>query len=104
MLWGFLFFCLSARASQTGPVFPSHRYPTDESFHLSYELGILGHDANFVSPLETDFLSGNASIKRLEHRFGLEIQPNRQFSLGGIFSFDALTLSQNGQADLSKSG
>jgi hypothetical protein len=90
-----------AYGQQFGPVFPTHRFPTDSSFHLSYGAHWATHSSNFISPSFTDVLQNNAKLSIFSHEFTGEIQPNRSVSLGAILRVDSLSL-QSGSQELAK--
>jgi hypothetical protein len=80
-----------AQAAQSGPVFPTHRFPTDQSFHLSYRLSYLTTHANYVSARQYSYLTDRFSL--IGHSFTGEFQPNRQFSAGAIFNVSSAALN-----------
>jgi len=89
----FHLFDSSTWAAQRGPIIPSHRYPTDRSFHLSYDLSFFSSASNFVEALTTEPLEQNARLNIFRHSFATEFQPNRQLSLGARFNIDSVKLS-----------
>jgi hypothetical protein len=84
---------LSANASQYGPVFPTHNFPTDQSFHAVYRYGFHNTGSNFVGTLATDALADGKTIRNFTHELTAEYQPNRNLSLGGIFRFEQMSLN-----------
>ena len=92
-----------ARAAQTGAEFPTHRYPTDRSFHLDYKFGYTGTSANRADSTTTVPLDGSKAIRVFSHEFGLEYEPNRKLSFGGIFRIDSVSLLSGSDAGASKS-
>lgn len=86
---------LSAFASQTGPAFPTHRFPTDQSAHFSYQGARIGSSANFVDALSTDPLANKGEISFYRHEFTLEYQPSRKLNLGVIFSLLSASIVDN---------
>ncbi|MEZ4814879.1 MAG: hypothetical protein R3A80_06695 [Bdellovibrionota bacterium] len=90
-----------AQASQWGPVFPSHRYPTDRSFHLNSWFSYGSQTSAFDSGANRQDL--DATLTRLRLIINPEYQPSRELSLGAYFNIDSLKLSGNGQ-QLTKSG
>ncbi len=95
--------CLKAelQASQWGPVFPSHRYPTDKSFHLNTSLSYGSQSGVFDSEgVRQDMPS---TLTRFRLNISPEYQPTRQLSLGAYIHFDSLKLDAPTE-QLSKSG
>jgi len=88
-------FCTRSEAAQLGPQIPSHRYPTDTSFHLGYRLFLVNSSANFTQRLVTDTLTGDARLRILRHELAAEFQPNRKLSLGARINLDSLSLSSD---------
>lgn len=78
--------------AQNGPRFPSHRFPTDRSYHLGYDFSFFRTTGNFVSAMTTEPLTDEASLKIFRHSLSAEIQPNRKFSAGLELSLDAASL------------
>lgn len=97
------FLCLNSNlsASQWGPVFPSHRYPTDRSYHVNSWFSYGSQDSVFDGKGEREQLDG--SLSRFRVVINPEYQPTRELSLGAYLNFDSLKLSESGQT-LSKSG
>jgi hypothetical protein len=88
-----------------GPVFPSHRYPTDESFHFSFASTYLATRSNFSGPLTSSKLTDDSSVGVIRFSPSGEFQPNRRFSVGGTFNFDSVRLSIPNEIEgVSKSG
>jgi len=79
-------------AAQTGPTFPTHRFPTDESFHATYRTGWLSSSSNFVSALSVDPLPTKYGINLFRHEFAFEFQPSRKLSLGTILTMMSATV------------
>ncbi|MEO5667345.1 MAG: hypothetical protein ABIR96_04730 [Bdellovibrionota bacterium] len=87
--------CTRTEAAQLGPIFPTHHYPTDKSFHLGYSFSIINSKANFTERLLTDPLDNNTSLKILRNEFVPEFQPNRKLSLGARIVLDTLATASN---------
>ncbi len=85
-----------AEASQIGPEFPTHRFPTDESFHFSFQAGKLNSDSNFIDQFTTDAITGNGSVDVFRQQMVIEFQPNRRFSVGGFLNYHSLSLRKSG--------
>jgi hypothetical protein len=110
--WSRAYLCLcvvsvgshSAHAAQIGPFFPSHRFPTDESFHLGYRWGVLHSSSNLISTLTTDTLLDNSSLRVVRNSFIPEYQPNRNLSIGAVINLDSLTISDDNGNSEHKSG
>ncbi len=79
-------------AANRGPVFPTHRFPTDESYHLGFDFGYLGTNSNFVSGSSNQLLLDASSVKVLRGSLRGEFQPNRRFSAGFFVNWDRVTL------------
>ncbi len=94
---------METRSAQFGPVFPSHRFPTDESFHATYRALRASSGWNFVEPLELNRLLNDSEIGVTKHELQLEYQPNRALSIGGILSFDQTSIAEKTRS-LSASG
>jgi hypothetical protein len=97
-------FSLSAISSQYGPVFPTHNFPTDQSFHAVYRLGFHNSASNFVDTFSTDVLPSGQSIRSIDHLLTVEYQPNRQFNFGAILAFDQMKLNDGTGSGVGKSG
>lgn len=93
-------------ASQSGPVFPTHRYPTDKSFHLGYHVGYFTSKSNFVSSTVFQSLTNKSKLTLFTHDFTAEFQPNRRLSVGGILNLTsgAMNPSNSKGTALSKLG
>jgi hypothetical protein len=89
------FWALGAEAAQTGPSFPTHRFPTDTSYHLGYRLNRVISSGNFVDTRITEALTNRASVKVWQHRLDGEFQPTRQLSIGGSLALDTMGLGDN---------
>jgi len=103
VLSSFLLFGRQLHAAQSGAVFPSHRFPTDESFHLGYNYGFLSSSSNFVGSRTTEPLLGSSRLHVAQHQFSVEFQPTRQLSLGAFLSVDQISIDDkagNGGADM----
>lgn len=85
-----------AEAGQLGPSFPTHRYPTDVSFHMGYGFRIINSSSNFTQRLIIDPLLNDAKLRIVRHEFLPEFQPNRQLSLGARIVVDQLSMSRPG--------
>ena len=85
-----------------GPEFPTHRFPTAESFHLSYSLNFFSTSLNFIEGNKTERLTSNASFRVTRHQFTGEFQPNRYLSVGAILAYDSAKLGDV-SAELTKS-
>jgi hypothetical protein len=97
--------CDISHSAQFGPFFPTHNFPTDQSFHLNYRFGFHNSNSNFVDTFATDVLADGKSIRRLEHQFNAEYQPNRQFAFGAQFNLDQMKLNSGDAIEgLSKTG
>lgn len=90
-----------AVAAQFGPVFPTHRYPTDQSFHLGYRLDAFYTNSNFIGPTLYQRLDGNASFSLFQHTLIPEFQPNRRLSVGGYFSAISAAVNPAGKQGVS---
>lgn len=99
-----LLLSIQALASQSGPVFPTHRYPTDQSMHLSYSYGLLYTAENYIESQVTEPLPNASKIKRNRHTIGFEYQPDRSLSAGFIFNYDKISLSNDVGSPAEKSG
>ncbi len=86
--------CLGTKsfASQTGPFFPTHRFPADTSHHISYDFMHVLSRTNFVSSRLTEPLDNGHSLSLYAQKIGIEFQPNRNLSVGAELSFDSLSL------------
>lgn len=90
-----------AQASQWGPTFPTHNFPTDRSFHLNTNVEWGSHKSYFNDKAEKIDMTGKFS--RLRLILNPEYQPSRQVSIGAFVNFDSINLSGTGQ-ELTKSG
>jgi len=88
--------------AQFGPLFPTHRFPTDKTLHLGYLFDYSFTNSNFDGSSHT-FLSNDSTIVRHRHRLHLEYQANRQFNFGAYIHLDALTLDDPSQNKVSSS-
>jgi hypothetical protein len=88
----------TAEAAQTGPLLPTHHYPTDTSFHLGYRFHLIRSSANFTEPLVTDPLLDNANLRIVRHEFTPEYQPNRKLSFGARINVDTVSMSSDAEA------
>ncbi len=94
-----------ASASQFGPFFPTHNFPTDQSFHANYKFAFHNSGSNFVDSFSTDVLADQKTIRRMSHQFLVEYQPNRLFGFGAQINFDQMKLNAGPGLDgASKSG
>ena len=91
----------SAEALQWGPVFPTHKFPTERSFHttLSSEYG--SQSAYFDGTGQKTTLT--SKLSRLRFSLTPEYQPSRQLSFGAMLNFDSLSTSGT-STTLAKSG
>lgn len=80
-------------AAQRGPIFPTHRFPTDESFHLSFNSSYFTSNSNFVDTLSTEPLTDNANLRVLRQSVVVEFQPSRDISAGLILNLDSARVS-----------
>lgn len=80
-------------AANRGPHFPSHRFPTDESFHFGLDLGYLSSNSNFVSGTTNQLLTDLSRVSVFRSSLSGEIQPNRRFSAGARLNWDRVTLT-----------
>jgi hypothetical protein len=89
-----LFFFINhwINAAQLGPYFPTHRFPTDKSFHLGYNLGYFKSQNNFSTGGTAQPLLLSSSISRFQHQFIPEYQPTRFLAIGAYFNFDSLQI------------
>jgi hypothetical protein len=85
-------------SSGRGPFFPSHRFPTDESFHFSFDPSFFTTSKNFTGPLDVETLTGGSSVQILRFSGGGEFQPNRRLSFGIQINVDNVFLSVPSQA------
>jgi hypothetical protein len=81
-----------SQAQQTGFVFPTHRFPTDKSFHVQYSNRFTKTSSNFISSQFTDVLANSGQVFVHQHKLLVETQPNRRFSAGLELSFDRVSL------------
>lgn len=95
------FYPKKLNAAQWGPVFPSHRYPTDRSFHLNSWFSYGSQTSVFDKNAERQSL--DARLTRVRFVINPEYQPSRELSLGAYLNFDSLKLDGNGQ-QLTKAG
>lgn len=106
--WGFaavsLVCAVAARAGQDGPSFPTHHFPTDDSFHIGYRLGFLRSGSNFVSATLYEKLTDQATYTQIRHSLLAEFQPNRRLSFGGDFALASASLNAAGAEGVSRSG
>ena len=86
---------LVSRAAQTGPYFPSHRFPTQKSFHLGFSSAYVYSASNFVEPTITQNLTDNAELQIFRQTLSVEIQPSRQFSAGVLVNMDKSKLGDD---------
>ena len=91
-------FTNSLWASGRGPFFPTHRFPTDESYHFGLNLGYLSSNSNFISLATSELLPDLASMSVFRSSLSAEFQPNRRFSGGLQINLDTVRLK-----DLSES-
>ena len=91
-----------ALAAQWGPVFPTHNFPTEQSFlmNTNFEYGTQSSLFNSLGQKE----SLELVFSRFRITLNPEYQPSKQFSFGGYFNFDFLSLQPTGQTQVSKSG
>lgn len=96
--------CLASlgNTSQWGPVFPSHRYPTDSSYHVNSWLAYGSQGAVYDGEGQKQSLN-DGSFTRLRFVINPEYQPTRELSLGAYLNFDSLKLESGGQS-ISKAG
>jgi len=97
-----LFFSQTSYSAQDGPYFPSHRFPTDRSFHIGYQFGYLKSSGNFDDLGEKVALASGSSITRTRHTVSPEYQPSRQFNFGAFLNFDGVKLSDEAGVSTSK--
>lgn len=86
---------VTTRAAQFGIVYPSHRFPTDLSFHASYQLGLGSSSSNYLTDGTSSLLDSEQSISWQKNSVQLEYQPSNHFSFGGHFTFQR-TSKQSG--------
>lgn len=82
-------------------MFPSHRYPTDRSYHVNSWFSYGAQGSVFDGDGERQDLG--ATLTRIRFVINPEYQPTRELSLGAYLNFDSLKLDGNGQ-QLTKSG
>lgn len=87
----------AARAAQSGPVFPSHRFPTDQSYHLGYSFSALSTGANYVSGA-TQALPQKSGVSVLNHDIAAEFQPNRFLNLGLLLNVTQVKITNGATA------
>jgi len=91
-----------ALSAQFGPVFPSHNFPTDQSFLMNsnFEYGTQS------SIFNKDGLKENLNLVFSRFRVTLnpEYQPSREVSFGAFLNFDFLSLQETNKPQISKSG
>ena len=85
----------SSEAAQLGPLLPTHHYPTDTSFHLSYRFHLINSASNFVETLVTDRLLDEARLRIVRHEFAPEFQPNRKLSFGARLNIDSISFASD---------
>jgi hypothetical protein len=73
-------------SSQSGPVFPSHRFPTDKSFHISYQFMNLSTSSNYLGGSSFESLNKDATFSLIQNQIIPEFQPDRSLSFGAILS------------------
>jgi hypothetical protein len=76
-----------AKASQYGVPFPSHRFPTDTSFHATYSFGLGSTSSNYSNAGTEIALAGEQKVSWIKNTVQLEYQPSNHFSFGGNFTF-----------------
>jgi hypothetical protein len=89
------FSALPLLASQLGPHFPTHHFPTDRSFHLGYKLGYFQSGDNFNDAGAVASLAGNSSISRLQQQIIPEYQPSRVLNVGAYLHFDGTAVKDS---------
>ena len=82
-------------------MFPSHRFPTDKSFHLLSSLSYGSEAAAYDEESSRETL--DSSLTRIRLTINPEYQPSRQFLIGAYLNVDSLKLSGSGQ-NAAKSG
>ena len=104
-LLSFLFLCSQqSSASQSGPYFPTHNFPTDRSFHLSYDFGVLKTGRNYDETGSSTPLLLNSQLFRYRHKLTPEYQVNRNFNVGAYIQVDSLNLADEDGNTISKKG
>lgn len=83
----------SVQAAQFGPVFPSHRFPTDSSYHLGYGFSTAKSRSNYDGSSSTSKLLTSGEVSVQEHLFDLEYQPTRYLSVGAYFTLVSTKIS-----------
>lgn len=83
----------AAWAGQLGLPFPTHRFPTDISFHAAYTFGLGSTSANYLNTGKFAPLANSQKVSWQKNSILLEYQPSNHFSVGGIFSFQRTSLS-----------
>ncbi len=91
-----------AFAAQWGPVFPTHNFPTEQSFLMNSNFEYGTQSSLFNSEGQKESL--NLVFSRFRVTLNPEYQPSREFSFGAFFNFDFLSLQPTGQNQTSKSG
>ncbi|MBS1985707.1 MAG: hypothetical protein JST16_16225 [Bdellovibrionales bacterium] len=94
----------AAQAAQGGPVFPTHHYPSDESFHLGYRLSYFTTGSNFVGPSTYKSLEDKSTYSVVKHSLLGEYQPSRKLSVGAIFNLNSAALNPATGTGVSDSG
>ena len=91
----FVFFSTGALATSYGPFMPTHHYPTDRSFHLTYNFSKISSGKDFVGGTTTQFNNSNSTYNLIRHEFIPEFQANRKLSFGAKLQLDSGTLSNS---------
>lgn len=98
----FLLASASIQASQFGILMPSHRFPTDISFHASYNLGLGSTNANYSALGTKTALTNAQSVNWNKSSVQIEYQPSTHFAFGGNFVFQRTSLNSSAASSLSK--
>lgn len=80
-------------AAQSGPVFPSHRFPTDQSYHIGYDLSMLSSASNYTGSGVLE-LPGQGSLLVANHKLTAEFQPNRFLNFGLLFNVEYVKIAR----------
>lgn len=104
MLFLSLFLAEQTQAAQAGPYFPTHHYPTDQSFLFSFRYYSLKTSNNYGEKGDSEELLNNGSVSRTRYQLLPQYQPNRRLSFGAFINIDKVHLDLGSQGEANKSG
>lgn len=105
VVFGFVFFTFNIQSGQLGPIFPTHHYPTDTSFHLGYRFKLINSKNNFLEDGIVESLKNESTLRIFRHEFTPEYQPNRKLTIGAKLVFDQMKMgSEATDEDIKRSG